>query len=236
MRLRDGVELGAWALGAALVLSFGAARLGFDAARARGVRVFEEARLDRAPADGRRLPRSPPTVDQSHWSPQRVAAFVAAATSPGVPEAVLRVPSVALEVPVYAGASELNLNRGAAHIEGTAPLGASGNAGIAAHRDGFFRELEALALDAEIVLDLGARTLRYRVAELGIVSPEDTQVLAPTATPSLTLVTCYPFYFVGHAPQRYVVRARLIDGHLSASSPQSARATTVSGSVNHQEE
>lgn len=150
-------------------------------------------------------------VDQSLWSEKRARAFAEAVTRPGLPVGALLIPSIGLEVPVYSGASELNLNRGAAHIEGTSPLGADGNVGIAAHRDGFFRALESLHLDADVILDVGARTVRYRVVDIRIVKPTEVHVLAPTATPSVTLVTCYPFYFLGNAPERYIVRAELAD-------------------------
>jgi LPXTG-site transpeptidase (sortase) family protein len=123
----------------------------------------------------------------------------------------LLIPSIRLEVPIYPGANELNLNRGAAHIDGTAPLGADGNVGIAAHRDGFFRGLESLHIDAEVILEVGAQAMRYRVVDIFIVKPTDVYVLAPTERASVTLVTCYPFYFAGNAPERYIVRAELVE-------------------------
>jgi sortase A len=140
------------------------------------------------------------------WSEQRVAAFGANA---GPPEGVLTIPSLQLEVPVYSGTSDINLNRGAGHIEGTAPLSDVGNIGIAAHRDGFFRKLKDIAIGDEVALEVRGRTLRYRVVDISIVMPSDVHVIAPTEIPSVTLVTCYPFYFVGAAPQRYIVRAEL---------------------------
>jgi sortase A len=125
---------------------------------------------------------------------------------------VLRIPSLRLEVPVYEGATEINLNRGAAHIQGTASLAAGGNVGIAAHRDGFFRKLKDAALGADVFLDtVDHGSARYRIVDIGIVEPTDVHVLAKTDVPSVTLVTCYPFYFVGNAPLRYVVRAELTD-------------------------
>ena len=122
---------------------------------------------------------------------------------------MLRLPSLSLEVPVYADTSDLNLDRGAGRIPGTAGLEQPGNLGIAAHRDGFFRKLKDAAIGMDIFLEHGGRTLRYHITEISIVSPEDGSVLEPTARPSITLVTCYPFYFVGSAPQRYIVRAEL---------------------------
>jgi sortase A len=153
----------------------------------------------------------PPPIDQSLWSSRRIRAFAASLANPGVPEGILRVPELQIAVPIYAGTSEINLNRGAAHIEGTAALGANGNIGIAAHRDGFFRKLKDIAIDADVYLDVESRSLRYRVVEISVVMPAEIHVLAPTDIPSITLVTCYPFYFLGDAPQRYIVRAELAD-------------------------
>ncbi|MFO7276539.1 MAG: class D sortase [Pseudomonadota bacterium] len=159
------------------------------------------------PAWAQRLDRAP---DQSTWSRKRIAAFAASVGSPGEPVGVLHIPAVELEVPVYSGASEINLNRGAAHIDGTTLLGqAGGNIGIAAHRDGFFRKLKDVRLGQELFIEHGGSSRRYLVSELGVVPPTDVGVLAATATPSVTLITCYPFHFIGSAPLRYVVRAEL---------------------------
>jgi sortase A len=98
-------------------------------------------------------------------------------------------------------------------------LAPAGNVGIAAHRDGFFRKLKDIALEADVYVDLPAGSLRYRVVDISVVAPEDVQVLAPTATPSVTLVTCFPFYFVGDAPQRYIVRAELATEQYAAARP-----------------
>jgi sortase A len=146
-----------------------------------------------------------------------VRAFEENRQATGVPQAVLRIPLLALEVPVYGDTGELSLNRGAGHIEGTAPLGGKGNAGIAAHRDGFFRKLESMSLGADVLLDVGQHEVRYRVTSIEIVMPTDVHVLADTASPSITLVTCYPFYFLGAAPQRYIVRADVVDPGQGAS-------------------
>jgi len=103
------------------------------------------------------------------------------------------------------------LNRAVGHIDGTAVPGQSGNLGIAGHRDGFFRGLKDVHLGDPIELETLGGSQIFRVADIRIVSPEDVSVLDTTAGPVLTLVTCYPFYFVGDAPQRYIVRA-LPDG------------------------
>lgn len=144
--------------------------------------------------------------DTADWDMTRTAAH--AATPGGVlPAAVLRIAALDLEVPVYEGVTQWNLNRGAARIEGTATFGERGNVGLAAHRDGYFRALQDLRKgDFVEVLTLSER-VRYRVTEILIVSPKAVEVLAPTQTRTLTLVTCYPFRHVGPSPQRFIVRA-----------------------------
>jgi sortase A len=155
--------------------------------------------------------RTAATPDTSTWAPTRLAAYRESLRDPRLPDAVLRIPNLKLAVPVYDGTSELNLNRGAARIEGTAAIGESGNLGLAAHRDGFFRPLKDIHVGDPLYLDTLGRTLIYRVSSIRIVTPEDVEVLAPTDRPSVTLVTCYPFYFVGSAPKRFIVHARLED-------------------------
>jgi sortase A len=126
------------------------------------------------------------------------------------PIAVLRIPHIQLEVPVYDDTNDLILNRGVGRILGTAHVGEIGNLGIAGHRDGFFRGLKDLAPGDEIGLDRIGQSDAYVVEKIEIVNPDDVSVLAPTPTPTLTLVTCFPFYFVGSAPQRYIVTASLM--------------------------
>jgi sortase A len=123
------------------------------------------------------------------------------------PLAVLRIPGIALEVAVLEGTDEWTLNRAVGHIEDTALPGTEGNAGIAGHRDGFFRGLEDIRSGDVIQIETFTSVDMYRVERAWIVDPEDVSVLDPTASPSITLVTCYPFYFVGSAPQRFIVRA-----------------------------
>lgn len=210
MRRLHAWELTAWTLGVALGSLYVGARLWSNHERVEGIEQFREARAVVLSTPEPQA-TAPAAVDQSLWSIQRVAAFAASLASADAPEGVLRIPSLALAVPIYEGTGELALNRGAGRIEGTARLSADGNIGLAAHRDGFFRNLKNITLDAEIELDVGNRLLRYRVVDISIVAPEDVHVLAPTPIPSITLVTCYPFYFVGNAPQRFIVRAEVVD-------------------------
>ncbi len=149
-------------------------------------------------------------VDMSQWSALRIREYKESLGSKSDPPmAVLHIPKLNLEVPVFDGTDELTLNRGAGRIIGTARPGEIGNVGIAAHRDGFFRGLQDVGAGDTIELKLPDRTERYRVTGIQITTPENVSVLQPTVKASLTLVTCYPFYFVGSAPQRYIVHAAI---------------------------
>jgi sortase A len=127
----------------------------------------------------------------------------------GSPLGILRIPRVHLEVPVLDGTEELTLNHAVGRIRGTARLGERGNIGIAGHRDSFFRGLKDVRVGDSLELETLNGSETYTVDEIQIVSPDDVSVLQPRAVSSLTLVTCYPFYYVGSAPQRYVVTASL---------------------------
>ena len=117
------------------------------------------------------------------------------------------IPRLGISVAVLQGTSSRMLRRGVGHIEGTPLPGEAGNSGIAGHRDTFFRELKDVRKDDEIQLQTATGLFRYRVDWVKVVAPDDTSVLTPSSEAALTLVTCYPFYFVGPAPSRFVVRA-----------------------------
>jgi sortase A len=189
------IERTAWAVGFVLLGTYAGMRLWAQESSRQAVAEFRAAALGPA--------------DQTLWSRQRVVAYAEAQRAGDAPEAILRIPKLTLEVPVYGDTSEFNLDRGAGRIPGTATLDQAGNVGIAAHRDGFFRKLKDVELGMTIYLEHAGRTQTYHVTEISIVTPEEGAVLAPTATPSVTLVTCYPFYFVGSAPQRFIVRGEL---------------------------
>jgi sortase A len=127
-----------------------------------------------------------------------------------VPEGIVRIPSIELEVPVFPGTAETSLARGAGRIEGTPVLGHGGNSGIAAHRDSYFRALKDVQLGDPIEIETMGGVQQYKIVDLSIVGPDAVHVLEPTELDTITLVTCYPFYFVGNAPQRYIVRAEKI--------------------------
>jgi sortase A len=153
-----------------------------------------------------------PLPDQSLWAPSRIEAWQQSqVAAPANVMAVLEVPEVGLKVPVYAGASDLNMDRGAGHIKGTTRPDGEGNIGIAGHRDGYFRALKDVEVGDSLTLLTSSGLQRYLIDEILIVDPLDVEVLDASDVTSVTLVTCYPFYFVGHAPQRYIVKARLDD-------------------------
>ena len=146
--------------------------------------------------------------EQSLWSPGRIAAFSDSLSMPTSDVlGILEIPRLSLEVPVYDGASDLHMDRGAARIDGTALPGEPGNLGVAGHRDGYFRVLKDIELGDEIRITTADGPQIYVVLELRIVEPTEVDVLNATVEQTITLVTCYPFYFVGHAPERFIVRA-----------------------------
>jgi sortase A len=108
------------------------------------------------------------------------------------------------------GVDDSTLRFGLGHIPGTALPGESGNIGIAGHRDTFFRPLAKIREDDEITVKTLHADYRYIVDTIRIVNPDDIAVLDDTGTPTLTLVTCYPFHLVGPAPRRFIVQASLV--------------------------
>jgi sortase A len=123
----------------------------------------------------------------------------------------LQIPRLELSVMVLEGDSRLNLRRGAVHLTNSPLPGELGNVALAGHRDTFFRPLRNILVGDEITFKTPERNIGYVVETISIVAPGDLQVLEPTAGHNLTLVTCYPFYYVGSAPKRFIVRAREVD-------------------------
>ena len=191
-RLAVLLQYGCIAVGALLVSLVAFARLEGEAGRQSAIEQFQAA---------------PATPDQSLWSEDRIRDYQASlALVTDAPVAILRVPDLHLEVPVFATDSELHLNRGAGLIAGMGLPDKGGNVGIASHRDGYFRVLKDIRPGQLIEVETLARTHRYRVVSTEVVDPTELRVLADTLDPTLTLVTCYPFYFLGSAPQRFIVR------------------------------
>ena len=125
----------------------------------------------------------------------------------GTPIGRLEVPRLQLSVVVADGDDDNTLAVAAGHLPDTPWPWQPGNSAIAAHRDSYFRPLRFIRLNDEIrfVAERGTRT--YKVTRTSIVTPDDLSVLAPTSSPTLTLITCYPFFYVGHAPKRFIVQA-----------------------------
>ena len=137
-------------------------------------------------------------------------ASTAPAPAAGVLLGRLEAPSVKLSTAVLEGSDDATLSRGSGHIEDTPFPGQPGNVGIAGHRDTTFRALRNIHVGDALEYTTADRLYRYRISKTMIVGPDDVYVLDPTAEPALTLVTCYPFEFVGHAPRRFIVRAELV--------------------------
>jgi sortase A len=136
-----------------------------------------------------------------------------------IPLGRIEIASVGLTAMIQEGTSNRTLQRGVGHITGTALLGKSGNVGLAGHRDTFFRKLRNIHQGDEIRLTTLTGSLLYRVDLISIVEPEDSSVLRDSGESILTLVTCYPFSYIGPAPKRFIVRARQVP---SASAPIAA--------------
>jgi sortase A len=148
--------------------------------------------------------------DQSLWSAGRIASYAASlAEETSEVVGIFAIPRLSLEVPLYESVSELHMDRGIAHIEGTAVPGQPGNMGIAGQRDGYFRVLKDIKFGDELIFTSAHGDQTFVVQQLMVVDPSAIEVLAPTDETTITLVTCYPFYYVGHAPERFIVRAVL---------------------------
>jgi sortase A len=128
----------------------------------------------------------------------------------------ISLPRVGIRVMVASDVGHQSLRRAVGHIPGTSPLGSAGNVGIAGHRDTFFRPLKGVRIGDEIVLTTPGAVTRYRVQWAEVMSADDPAPLRQTDYPALTLVTCYPFYYVGNAPDRFVVRARLVESRAAS--------------------
>jgi sortase A len=139
-----------------------------------------------------------------------VAPPARATVPPGAAIARLEIPRLGFSAIVADGADHRTLRRAVGHIPATALPGDPGNVGLAGHRDRFFRRLKDVRVDDEIKMTTPDGIFHYRVEWTEVVEPADVEVLDDTGEPTLTLVTCYPFYYVGPAPHRYIVRARQV--------------------------
>jgi sortase A len=143
----------------------------------------------------------------------------------GSPVGEIVIPKLSLSAAILEGTAPATLRRAVGHVSGTAQPGESGNICLAGHRDTFFRPLKEISPGDEVELRFPGGTSRYRVAEIHTVDPDDVQVLEPTRNKTLTLITCYPFYFIGSAPRRFIVRATAVS---SEPAPPEKRISTES--------
>jgi sortase A len=146
--------------------------------------------------------------------------------APGERVGRIEIPRLRISAIIKAGSDARTLQLAVGHIPGTALPGERGNVGLAGHRDTFFRRLQNIRPDDEIRVTTPEHVFNYRVVRTDVVEPNDVWVLEPTDYSALTLVTCYPFTYVGSAPQRFIVRAQLAvprDQELTERSGKSGR-------------
>lgn len=132
----------------------------------------------------------------------------------GSPLGRIEISTIGLTAMILEGTDTATLRRAVGHIPGTSLPGQEGNVALAGHRDTFFRPLRKIRENDEITLTTLYGSYRYRVESTRIVEPEDTAVLNESDEATLTLVTCYPFNFLGSAPQRFIVRAHKVPSEL----------------------
>jgi sortase A len=159
------------------------------------------------------------TVEARRFQAERAAEFAqkAMAYAPVTVRAgglvgMLDVPRLSLTTPVIEGDDDTTLKRAVGHLPDTPLPWERGNSALAGHRDGLFRPLKDIKVGDEIVFRTSREIIRYRVSDTSIVKPDDLSVLEDARDRALTLITCYPFYYVGDAPKRFVVHATRVDG------------------------
>ena len=215
------LESGFLTVGVVLLVAFVLIRGWGDHQSQSDIRAFEQELASGSvpveqPVD--QPPKSSSEPDYALWSEKRINDYHEANEErDDLPLAILTIDKLDLKVPVYNGTDEINLNRGAGRIKGTARIDKPGNLGIAAHRDGFFRVLKDIELGDSMHMLTTKGEKEFVVSSITIVDPTDISVHAPTDDSTITLVTCYPFYFVGHAPKRYIVKGELLSNKLNKS-------------------
>jgi len=212
------LESGFLTTGAILLASFILIRGWGDYQSWSDIRAFEQAMASDSTVAAASGTSYAPEPDYTYWSSKRISDYHEGNEQRDEPPlAIMSIDTLDLKVPVYNGTDEINLNRGAGRIKGTAWIDSAGNLGIAGHRDGFFRVLKDIQLGDSIDMLTHQGKSEFVVSSITIVDPTDVSVLAPTDDSTITLVTCYPFYFVGHAPKRYIVKGELVSNQVSKS-------------------
>lgn len=149
--------------------------------------------------------------DKTEWSEKASAKYEKTKDGGGVPMAMLTIERLNIKAPVYPGTHRITLDRGLGWIKGTASPDEVGNIAISGHRDGFFRPLKDIKLGDTIEMQTPAGVQQFNVSDISIVDALEVSVLDPTDSKVLTLITCYPFYYQGYAPDRYIIRATPVD-------------------------
>jgi sortase A len=179
-----------------------------------GARDFLDWQLGQSSAQ-RQFEAAAPAISlpQAPAIPQTLQPVAAAKprrpVEPGDTLAKMVIPRLGAQLYVVEGDGTKELRRGPGHMTGTAPPGGDGNCVIAGHRDTHFRVLKDIHQGDDILLQTKSGEFLYRVTSIRVVSPDYTQPLQPTSDAELNLITCYPFFYVGSAPKRFVVQARL---------------------------
>ena len=166
--------------------------------------------------------------DQSMWAEKMIAKYEKVKDTGDAPLAMLKIERLNIEAPVYFGTKKITLDRGIGIVAGTANLGEVGNIGISGHRDSFFRPLKDIKLGDKIEMRTPEGIQDFEVTDISIVDALDVSVLDPTDTTVLTLITCHPFYYVGYAPDRYIVKATPVDNSGNTEQHKSMQETTIS--------
>ncbi|WP_025820376.1 class D sortase [Shewanella marina] len=154
------------------------------------------------------IPQSMPNM--TDWSQGRIEQYSISQPNSAI-LGLLSIPKIDLSVAIFDGVDEAELNKGVGRVLKNSNLDGHNNLSLAGHRDSFFRKLGHLKIGDTIqVTDIDGNQYQFAVSQTWIVNPEHVEILKPTGKQSITLITCYPFYFVGNAPERYIVRADLI--------------------------
>ncbi|MBI4459851.1 MAG: class D sortase [Acidobacteria bacterium] len=202
--MKSTLRLLAWVtqIGGALVVLYCA----FVIVRAHAFQTYANWMFERARGSSRTgiQSYSPPSISLLR-SNNRLA--------PGLPSLIgrIEIPRLRLSVMILEGDDERQLQLGAGHIPGTALPGESGNVVIAAHRDSFFQPLRDISKNDQIVVTTLNGSFQYRVDSVQVTDPDNRAVLRHSDEPVLTLVTCYPFTYIGSAPKRFIVQARRVE-------------------------
>jgi sortase A len=180
--------------------------------------VFVLADVDKVQRSGREMLDATPLITESpSGSPSSSGSESAPPQlTPGTPLAELSIPRLGLSAVVLHGSDAHTLQLGLGHIENTPVPGQSGNVAIAGHRDSFFRPLRNVQVGDDILLQTPEESLHYRVSSFRVVNPYEVDVIGPTKDATLTLVTCYPFWFIGPAPDRFIVHAMRVENPMAA--------------------